>query len=407
MPRYLLLPVVAVLAFAACADRDLPTAAPSRAPAPPTADGETAAATPRERLAFRLARALDDPATRQQLFDRLQRSTAPEGKVQFQALARLDGSRLLAQLARAGATSAAELLADLDAARGLELYLPVEAHRAAWRGDAEFLVATAGGDGEAPVAFSSAGDRSVLSPDRPPTTPVIALVPQEFDFTRGRPHLAMSCWTVCEDDSGNGGTAGTGGTPEGGLYMTYAHFEESFESWIKGKPEYEFHVYGQGADGESVQLACAGEHAGGVYAWDQNDLDWHGATPLLTQADRDAYVRQRPDGVVRLVAWEDDDQPCVVRHDSGRLATLLRAIDTAYRTWTSGKTDPTIIRGIKAAPSAFDLAKSVRNFITTSDDFIGNAVEMSIAGSAPNGANWVLKTDGTRTTGWFATEWRR
>lgn len=237
--------------------------------------------------------------------------------------------------------------------------------------------------------------------------PVIALVPQEFDFTGGRPHLAMSCWTFCGDgDYWGGGGGGTAAT-QGGLFLTKSHFEEEFESWIKGKPEFEFHVYGQDRDGESIQLSCVGEHAGGPYAWDQNTLDWTGAVPLMTESDRMAYERLRPGGVVRIVAWEDDDEPCVVRADGGGLATLIRNLDAVFKSWTSGKVDPLLVRGIKAAPSAFDLAKSVRNFITTPDDFIGNAVETSVAGWGPGGANWLLKTEGTRTTGWFVTEYRR
>ncbi len=404
MSRHLLVPLIALAALAACADRDLPTAPLPDQPAAATDPTTTA----RERLAARLAVALADPVTRREVVDRLEASTAPEGKLQFQALVRADGSRLLARLAASGATSVAELVADLDAARGLELYLPVEAHRAAWQGDTHFLVGTIGHDGEAPVAFDATGTRSILHPDRPPTTPVIALVPQEFDFTGGRPHLKLSCWTYCGGgDSWGGGGGGSTLTPQGGLYLTKSHFEEEFESWIKGKPEFEYHVYGHDKNGDSFQISCVGEHAGGPYAWDQNTLDWTGAVPLMTEADRVAYEKLRPGGVVRIVAWEDDDEPCVVRADGGHIATLIRNLDTVFRTWTSGKVEPGIIRGIKAAPSAFDLAKSVRNFITTSDDFIGNAVETSIAGWGPGGANWLLKTEGTRTTGWFVTEYRR
>lgn len=403
MSRHLLVPLIALAALAACADRDLPTTPPASQPID-TPNGVT---TARERLAARLAVALADPTTRREVVERLAVSTAPEGKLQFQALMRADGSRLLARLAAGGGGSVADLLADLDAARGLELYLPVEDHRATWQGDTHFLVGTIGQDGEAPVAFDPTGARSVLHPDRPPTTPVIALVPQEFDFTGGRPHLAMSCWTFCGDGDIWGGGGGSTSATQGGLFLTKSHFEEEFESWIKGKPEFEFHVYGQDRDGDSIQLSCVGEHAGGPYAWDQNTLDWTGAVPLMTESDRMAYEQLRPGGVVRIVAWEDDDEPCIVRADGGGLATLIRNLDAVFKSWTSGKVDPLLVRGIKAAPSAFDLAKSVRNFITTPDDFIGNAVETSVAGWGPGGANWLLKTEGTRTTGWFVTEYRR
>lgn len=412
MSRHLLVPLVALAALAACADRDLPTVPPPQAEAP---NGSAQAATPRERLALRLAVALRDPTTRAELYDRLQRSTAPEGKVQFQALARLDGNRLLAQLASTNAVSVAELLADLDAARGLELYLPVEAHRAAWQGTPDFLVGTLERDGEAPVAFDADGNRSILHPLRPPATPVIALVPQELDFTNGQPLRAATCWTLCDDGGGSGGSAGGGGSggggiflpaEPGGIFMIRSHFEDDFEGWLKGKPEYEYHVYGQDTDGESIQLSCVGEHAGGPYAWDQNSSDWSGGVPLLTASDRSAYEQRQPGGVVRIVAWEDDDGACTVRHDSDRLDNLLKAVDTAYQLWTSGQPDLTLTSGLKKAKSTFNLLKAARNFFTTGDDFIGNAVEASIAGSAPSGANWLLKTEGTRTTGWFTTELR-
>ena len=150
----------ALVVLGACADHDsttLPAAPINRAmPA-------SAATTARERLAQRLAVALADPATRTALSQRLARSRAPEGKLQFQALVRADQGVLLAALARHGATNIPELLADLDAARGLELYRPVEAQRAAWQGSATYLVATQERDGDAPVAFDPAGRRLRLS----------------------------------------------------------------------------------------------------------------------------------------------------------------------------------------------------------------------------------------------------
>ena len=62
------------------------------------------------------------------------------------------------------------------------MYFPVPAHRAAWTGDENVLVATAERDGDAPVAYDLAGRRIVLSPDTPPSTPVLAVEPAELDF---------------------------------------------------------------------------------------------------------------------------------------------------------------------------------------------------------------------------------
>lgn len=388
----------------ACADHDTPTL--PRTPSNTATSNALVARTPRERLAHHLAVALADPATRASLTRRLERSHAPEGKLQFQALVRADDGALLAALARSGAVSAADLLADLTAARHLEIYLPVAAHRAEWHGSANYLVATQEADGDAPVAFDASGRRSILSPDSPPATPVIAVVPQETDFTSGRPELAMTCYDICYPSDGGGsgdGGSGTSASTTPGLMLTQSHFDDSYESWIKGKPEYEYHVYGVGDGGEAVQLACTGEHAGGSYIWDQNDLDWTGSAMLLSESDRASYDRLHPGAPVRIVAYEDDDEACVPRVDAGRVSTLLSAVDAAYKSVTSGKVEPWLYRGIKAAPSVFALFKAIRNVITTGDDLIGTAVEGSVVGISPGGANWVLKTDGTRTTGWFTT----
>jgi len=399
------LPLFAIVLAAACTEPNLPSISDPVV----TASSPSAPRVARERLAERLARALADPAVRASLKQRLDASRAPERKLQFQALARADQAVLLAALTRSIPGSVQDVLADLNAAHGLEVYLPVAAHRAEWSGDDDFLVATIGRDGDSPIAFDAAGTRYVLHPDRAPDTPVLALVPQETDFTGGRPQLAATCWDWC--GGGYGGASPGGYTPpanpNAGLYLTSSHFEEGHESWLKGKPEYEYHVYGLSAGSDAEQLACTGEHAGGGYVFDQNDDDWNGSALMLSETDRAAYERSHPGQPVRIVAFEDDDGPCEARVDGNRLTVLLQSVDAAYRAYTSGKLEPLLFRGIKAAPSVFNLVSAVRNAITTGDDIIGNAVESSISGWVPGGANWALKTDGTRTAGWFTTEYRR
>jgi len=390
-----------ILAGAACSDTPLSTGAPPS----PTLSARTAS-TARERLAQALAITLADPAARSALKARLDISNAPEGKLQFQALVHTDQGGLLANLARAAATTPADLLADLDAARGLELYLPVAAQRAAWNGDANLLVGTIGTDTDQPVAFDLAGGRRLLDRAAPPAIPVLALVPQETDFTHGHPERIMACVDDCGAGKGGGGgtiSTSTQMAPAPGLYLVQSHFDDLHESWLKGDPEFEYHVYGVGDNGESIQLACTGEHQTGSYLWDQNGLDWTGSAMLLSDADFNAYQAQHPGAPIRIVAWEDDDESCVDHADVGGISALITAVDNAYKAITSGKVDPTYIRGIKAAPSIFNLVAAIRNIILTSDDMIGNAVEGTITGDAPSGANWVLKTNGTVTAGWFTT----
>ena len=391
-----------LVAVAACADRGLPTGAP--------AVPVSTASTPRqarERLAQRLALAMADPATRATIKRRLDASNAPEGKLQFQAFMHADQQALLASLARSGASTVADLLSDLDAAHGLELYLPVAAQRAAWQGDDHFLVATLTNDGEAPVAFDTRGTRMILDPKTPPDIPVLALVPQETDFTRGHPALMLACVDMCDDGGTSGGQAGAGasttGTPVPGLYLIQSHFGDSYESWLKGDPEYEYHVYGIGDGTESVELACTGEHAGGGYGWDQNGPDWNGTALLISDDVVAAYQAKHPGAPIRIVAWEDDDEPCVDHADGPTVTQLIAQVDAAYKSITSGKTDPFFYRGIRAAPTIFTLLSFALDLIKTNDDFIGNGVETTVAGGLPQGANWALKTAGTVTTGWFTT----
>lgn len=397
MSRSILVPLAAALALASCGER-LPTgAAPG---AVPTTPAQATAA--RERLAARLAVALADPAVRDELAERFATSTAPEGKLQFQALTRLEGNRLLARMAGTSG-SVADLLADLDAARDLELYLPVPAQRATWQGDAGYLVATVARDGDSPVAFDAAGRRTVLSPTAPPATPVIALVPQEHDFTAPRPTFATCGNAECS----GGGSDGGGTRPnDPGLYLVATDFDHAFESWLKGAPEFEFHVYGT-VGGKPEQLACTSEVSGRDYQWNADQPSWRGSVALFTQADIQQYLARNSTGVIRIVAWEDDDQPCIPVSEGAFFNGVQKMLDDLYKQWTGAKTDPWAIKGVRSAYAAFGLAQAVRNFIAGQDDLIGFGIERSVVGWAPGTANFVLKADGGITQGSFETVYRK
>jgi hypothetical protein len=414
--RVSLVAIGAAAVLAACADQQVPTT-PSGAGvpgAPATTAATAATASPasaaRERLTAALAIALNDPAVRAAVKRRLDRSNAPEGKLQFQALSHADQGYLLTALARHEARTVTDLLADLDQARGLELYFPVPAQRHQWAGDTNLLVATIGQDGQAPVAYTLAGTRLLLDPSTPPARPVLALVPQETDFTNGHPERVETCIDMCAPDpstggGGSGSTSGSGTTTVAvpGLYLVQSHISGSYESWLKGSPEYEYHVYGVASDGSSTQLACAGPSQNGADHFDQSGSDWSGRALLLSDDAFNAYQRSHPGAPVRIVAWEDDNEACVDHADSTAIISTLKAVDNAYRAITSGKVEPWYARGIDAAPSIFTLLNKAWNLIKTNDDFIGNAVSSTITGSAPDGANWELKYDGIETSGWFTT----
>lgn len=400
MSRSMLVPLLAALAVAACSDHSpVPLAGSTTAPSTATSDASRNA---RERLAARLAAALADPALRLEFVQRLAASDAPEGKLQFQALARADGNRLITTLAAQGSGSVSELLADLTAARDLEVYLPVPAHRKAWQGAADFLVATVARDGERPVAFNSAGDRTVLSATAPPIVPVIALVPQEFDFSAPRPTFATCAFDCGGDGGGDGGGALDG---PAGLYLVGTDFDENHESWLKGAPEFEFHVYGEVA-GKPEQLACTSEVSGRAYQWNTDETHWRGSVALFTEADISSYTVRNSKAVIRIVAWEDDDKPCVPVSDGALVNELAKMLDNLYKSYTGAKTDPGWLKGVRSALAAFGLAEAMRNFIHGTDDLIGLGVEASVVGWSPGSANFILKGEGGKTTGSFETVWR-
>lgn len=401
MYRRIFAPLAAALLVVACSDNEpIPITSPSGVSSAPLVNSSRAA---RERLAERLAVALADPALRAEFARRFSASEAPEGKLQFQRLARADGNRLLARLATQSSRTLSELLADLDAARDLEVYLPVPEHREAWQGGADFLVATIERDGERPVAFDSEGRRTILSADTPPSTPVIALVPQEYDFDAPKPNFAM-CYENCEANGGTGG--GAGNAVPAGLYLVATDFDDNFESWLKGAPEFEFHVYGE-VNNKPEQLACTGEQAGRHYQWNSDNTSWRGSVALFTEADINHYLGRNPKGVIRIVAWEDDDKPCVPVSDGAFIAELAKMIDAMYKSYTGVKTDPGWLKGVRSALAAFGLAEAMRNFINGTDDLIGLGIEASIAGWAPGTANFILKGEGAVTNGSFETVYRR
>jgi hypothetical protein len=374
--------------------------------APPAGPAERAA---RERLARRMALALADPAFRVYVKDALDRSPVREHKLQVQRFLRGPDRRAVQALARAGREPEAAVDADAGSATALELYLPVPAHRAAWRGGDDVLVATARVDREAPVAFDVRGKRRLLSPDAPPATPVLAMVPVETDFDGGNVGLLLP-----EDGGGGGGGGGAGGTgvgttPTPGLYMSYAHFVDDFEGWLKGSPEYEIHVLGQlGASDSLTSYQCAGEHAVGAYAFDQNNLDWTGNVLLFSTIQLNAYKAAHPNQNVRILAVEDDDGACQIRLDGDRFKALQIALQSAYASLTGGKdtTTTALGRAFKRANALQKILRAAYSWLTSQDDLIGNAIEDTVVGEFHPGSNWIVRGGGNVTNGWLKLQMR-
>jgi hypothetical protein len=410
MSRSIRLPVLALAAALAACDRPAPTANEEVGPLPSVVAPKTRSSIERaamDRLARLLARALADPAFRQSIKGALDGSPFREHKLQLQSFLKGSNRQVLKELARLSGQPESALQTEADGAIPLELYFPVPAHRVAWFGGPELLVASAREDREAPVAYDVSGRRRVLSPDAPPVTPVLAIVPVETDFSPAGEVAAMEC-TTCGGGGGGGGGGGTP-TPPPGLYLTYAHFVQDFEGWLKGDPEFEVHILGQSGATDSLKdYQCAGGSAGGYYHFDQNNLDWSGSALLFTQAQLANYKMAHPNQNFRIVALEDDDTGCVIKFDGNRFKNLVATLQAQYPNLTGAKdtSSSTLVKYVKRANALQKILSAAYSFITTKDDLIGNAIEDFVVGQSYPGANWVVKGDNNLTNGWLKLEVR-
>ncbi len=356
-----------------------------------------------ERLARRLALALAEPGFRAYLKAALDRSPIREHKLHLQHFLGRSEGRARAALAKGAGEGEPSVDADARSTIPLEVYLPVPAHRAGWNGGDDILVATAREDGEVPVAYDTRGHRRLLDPRTPPAAPVLAVVPVESDFSSDSIGLMLP-----DTDGGGGGGGGGTTTLPAGLYMTSAHFVQDFEGWLKGSPEYEIHILGQsGASDSLTSYQCAGEHASGYYAFDQNNLDWTGNVLLFTQSQLTAYKTAHPSQNVRILAIEDDDGACQIRLDGNRFKTFQTTLQNLYPNLTGGKDSTSgLTRIFKRANALQRILRAAYSWITSQDDLVGNAIEDSVVGEYHSGANWIVRGESNVTNGWLKLQMR-
>src|SRR6266567_4358873 len=383
--------VATIILIAACSDRTVTPPADS-----PMVASAVNAKRP-EALAKMFAKGLKNPAFRAYLKAQLNASPYREHKLEFKTFLAANDSRAMREIAVENGATKDALADEAKAAIALEVYFPVPAHRAAWTGDEQVLVATAVTDDDPPIAFDPDGRRQVLDPKTPPAIPVLALVPVETDFAQ-RPARVIECIDNC------GGTIG-GGTPPPppapGLYMTKSHFVQDFEGWLKGSPEFEVHILGQkGASDSLYDYQCAGEQAGGPYTFDQNDLDWSGRVLLFSKQQLDTYNAAHPNSNVRVFVVEDDDTACQIKTDPDRFQHLINVVDSTYGQYTSGNDSSTFVRKYYGyAKSAYNIFQAIASLIKTNDELVGNAVEDRIVGVYYPGFNWFVKGDDNITNG--------
>ena len=384
--RNLIIGALAAAALsAACGDRT-----PLNPPQDAALTASPGTAQKPEKLTREFAQALKNPVFRAYVKAQLDASPFAEHKLQFQTFLGANAKRALRYLEE-GAEGEA------TAAIPLEIYFPVPAHRAAWTGDENVLVATALTDREAPVAFDPSGRRHVLDAETPPDIPVIALVPVETDFT------ALPARQTCVDCGGQVDPPPPPPPPAAGLYMTKAHFVQDFEGWLKGAPEFEVHILGQKGQTDSlISYQCAGERQAAPYFFNQDNLDWSGSVLLFSKQQIDQYNAAHPGQNVRVFVVEDDDTPCTIKTDPDRFQKIVSQVDSLYRRLTTGNDSSTIFQKYWGyGRAAYSVWQALASFFKSNDELVGNAVQDVIVGQVYPGYNWFVKGENTITNGWI------
>ena len=392
-----------LLVALACSEHPPATApsAPDLKVTPPPSPPAASARSDAEQLARSMALALGDRAFRAHVKAQLDRSPFREHKLPFQRFLAQDGGRGMAALAKSAGLATVDVTREANRVIPLEMYLPVPEHRRAWKGGDDILVATAIADHDSPVAFDVRGNRRLLDPERPPATPVLAVVPVETDFSVA-PNICLLT-LACGGGGGGGGGGITPPPPSPGLYMTKSHFVDDFEGWLKGSPEFEVHVLGQKGQTDSLtDYQCAGEKQPTPYYFDQNELDWSGNVMLFNKVQLDAYNAAHPGQNIRVFVVEDDDTACEIKADKNLLNDAIKAIDGAYKAITAGNDSSTFGTKVYKRASAFQkLWAAIASLINTNDEIVGNAVEDVVVGISYPGYNWIVKGPNNVTNGWI------
>jgi hypothetical protein len=387
--------VAALLVLAAaCSDRTVAPPAESPLAAPPISPS----AQPTIELARIVAKGLKNPAFRAYLKAQLDASPYREHKLQFETFLTANNARALRQIAGENGGNPDLVERQAKKAIALEVYFPVAEHAKAWSGDERVLVATALRDEDAPVAFDVEGRKQILDPKTPPATPVLALVPVETDFSIRPPRqTCIDCEPLPPPPPP------PPAVPAPGLYMTKSHFVQDFEGWLKGSPEFEVHILGQKGQTDSlVDYQCAGEHAGGPYTFDQNNLDWSGSVLLFSKAQIDQYNLAHPGQNIRVFVVEDDDTACQIKTDPNRFQRVLTYLDSLYNHLTSGNDSSNVIKKYYAyASTGYNIWKALASFINSNDELVGTAVDDDIVKTFYPGYNWFVKGENNVTNGWI------
>lgn len=260
-----------------------------------------------------VALALRDPAVRAMVYAQLHASPYREHKVHFRTFMKNQGRALLNGVASVKHVIPDAALAMLDSLVDFEFYMPQKSQWKAWTGGPDLVVANElEEDGALPVGFDLSGAPvQFTSHNSGPTTPTLAIVPVETDFTK--PAVSSPQPQRSAADAGPG------------LYLTSDYISDLHESWLKGDPEVEVHAFVRNTVGEYVDLQCAGNSQPNPFKFNQDDHTYSGPeVEIIPQAG----IGANP---VEVSIWEDDVTPCT--GSGGRPPFVWETTQNEFDAW--------------------------------------------------------------------------
>ena len=348
---------------------------------------------PHRELTRLMALALQNEDRREALRQAILSSPVSEGKLHLLTYLTGDaGSPLLLEMASRGGVTQAQVITLIAAQeRPLEFYMPVPAHRAAWVGDADVVVAIQRNEEEVPFGIHVvAGSEFPLNVETPPNTPTLALVPSESFDDAGRPYEPdlLRCETPdCEP------ILPPPPPPPppawNGLWINEVHVTADYESWTKGSPEFEMQIENAQITPRTL-IRCADEDKSvEPYRWNMDGLNYYDDFLLANRSEMPKDV----DLVIAM--WEDDDTRCVVKTEKD---FVLQAVDFffnvngTYKALQEKKED----NGNSFMQILRALAK-IKSIIKSNDEFVGIVVGTLNASTTPR--TFYLKSEGGASRG--------
>jgi hypothetical protein len=394
-----------------------------------------------QELTRTVALALQDPGLRQRVKADMRESRfTHEHKLHFSSYIRgRSGGILLAKMAKESGKTREEVLALLNEVRPLEFYMPVRAQRESWRGGDDLWVGSLLEDHEVPAVYTLRGQPVQVGAEEVPAIPALALVPMEASFNRaldgryinrndqGGATIGTYIYNECQieesvqsgepedptmtcggDLGGGGGDVGSGGTVDPwasrptGLYVTLLNIDDDHEGAFKGDPEFEIHLQAP-INNPSVaeDIRCAGNQAPDYrsrFDYDNNGANYSGAILVADSAEQARFRATYGTALgMNIIFWEDDDTDCAIKADQDRFMTMMNTIAQSYENIFAAIQDLSIQTVVKALPGLKNIVSAFASWITSNDDLVGSAVEISCYRDYST-FNYTIK-DGTTTEG--------